>query len=322
MSGLFLLVLTSCSSGATYRFEEGIAWNTLFHITYLSEDNLSDSILTVFNEIDSTLSPFNPESGISKINNNETDTADSHFAAVYNAAKTINERSGGAFDPTLAPLIRAWGFGQGHEITADTLRLDSLLQFVGIRKTRLEGSRIFKEDPRIEFNFSALAKGYGVDCIADMLERNGVENYLVEVGGEIRAQGINPKGQRWTVGIDRPESGSQPGNAIISVSLDNEAIATSGNYRNFHESNAGKFGHTISPETGRPIATDVISASVIAKTCMEADAIATACMVLGSEKALNLCDGMRAGVMLVKSDMSILTNSIWQDGEPEKEDRD
>lgn len=304
--------LVSCAGGEKFKFEEGIAWNTVYHITYDSDKDLSDSILYVLGEIDSSLSPFNQNSTVSKINDNRSDLIDGHILAVYNLSRKINSLSDGAFDPTLGPVIRAWGFGQGHEISSDTLRLDSLLQFVGISKTAIQDHRLIKNDPRIEFNFSALAKGYGVDCIADMLKRNGVRNFLVEVGGEIRAEGHNPDKNKWSVGIDRPDSESKAGDIVNKIFITDGAVATSGNYRNYHESGNGRFGHTISPATGRPITSDVISATVIAPTCMEADALATTCMVVGSEEALSLCTKLRAGVMLIKSDLSIVTNPAFE----------
>lgn len=319
-----LILLTAGCNRETYRFEEGVAWNTVYHITYDSPFDLGDSISAVLKEIDFSLSPFNETSTVSRINANLDSTADSHLARVYAESLKIHRESEGMFDPTIAPLIRAWGFGQGHEIQADTLRIDSLLALCGIEKTRLEGTTLLKEDPRIEFNFSALAKGYGVDCVGEMLERNGVRNYLVEIGGEIRTRGLNPKGKRWGIGIDRPEAGANPGETVMTIYVDDAGIATSGNYRNYQEADSGIIGHTISPRTGRPVATDVISATVIAPTCMEADALATCCMAIGSEKALNLCTRMRAGVLLIKRDMTVVTNPAFnaQTAEPGTADRD
>lgn len=304
------LLFSGCETHK-FRHEEGIAWNTLYHITYESGCDLNDSILKVLDDIDNSLSPFNQNSTVSAINSNKSQSTDSHFNFVYSKSRQINEKTGGAFDPTLAPLIRAWGFGQGHEISSDTLRLDSLLNFVGINKTELKDNQLLKSDPRIEFNFSALAKGYGVDCIAEMLARNGVENYLVEVGGEIRAKGHNQDGKDWTIGIDRPDENAKTGETVISIKITDGAIATSGNYRNYHETAGGRVGHTISATSGRPVLTDIISATVIAPTCMDADALATSCMALGSEKALTLCDDLKVGVLLIKRDFSVMTNSYF-----------
>lgn len=324
------IMFGGCSHTAPYRHEDGMAWNTLYHITYQCEEDLGDSIILVLNEIDRSLSPFNDGSVVARINRNLSDSVDSHFTRVYEESRRINRESEGAFDPTLAPIIRAWGFGEGHKVSADTLRLDSLLQLVGIARTEISGTRLIKENPAIEFNFSALAKGYGVDCIAEMLRNNGVANYLVEVGGEIRLAGVNESGKPWTVGIDRPEFDSKPGETVEKISLSEGAIATSGNYRNFHEKEGGRFGHTISPVTGRPVESDVISATVIAPTCMEADALATCCMVVGSEAALNLCTRLRAAVMLIKADMEVVSNPAFRafagvsgpDAEPGTADRD
>lgn len=308
---IILMLISSCGENDRFRYEEGFVWNTVYHISYESERSLTDSIIEVFNNIDSSLSAFNPESTVSKINDNRSTNIDSLFAEVYRESVKINRASSGAFDPTLAPLIRAWGFGQGHEVNSDTLRLDSLLSFVGISKTWISGGELVKEDPRIEFNFSALAKGYGVDCVADMLERNGVSNYLVEIGGEIRLSGHNSRGEDWCVGIDRPEEGLPQGETVLNIVMSSGAIATSGNYRNFQESGGNRFGHTLSAVTGRPVKTDVISATVVAPACMEADALATTCMAIGKEKALDLCNRLRAGVMLVCDDMSVVYNPVF-----------
>lgn len=308
---ILLLSFASCDKKASYRFEEGIAWNTLYHITYQSDRDLSDSIRIILSEIDNSLSPFNENSVVFKINSNRSDTADTHFNKVYSESIRINKATEGAFDPTLGPVIRAWGFGKGHEVSADTLKLDSLLQLVGIGKTELAGKRLIKKDPGIEFNFSALAKGYGVDCIADMLKRNNVANFLVEVGGEIRTSGVNPDGKKWSIGIDRPDSEVPTGETVLNIRIDNAGIATSGNYRNYQTGGGRKFGHTISPETGRPVETDVISATVIAPTCMEADALATCCMVLGCDKAIELCNSLNAGVMLIRPDMTVVSNELF-----------
>ena len=305
-------MVASCNSDDGYIYEEGVVWNTVFHITYQSDSSLSDSILNVFNEIDNSLSPFNNESLISKINDNRTNTIDTHFRNVFNESLKINQISNRAFDPTLAPLIRAWGFGQGHEVTSDTLCLDSLLNLVGIYKCDIQEEKLIKADPNIEFNFSALAKGYGVDCIADMFERNGISNYLIEVGGEIRANGCNSSGNKWSVGINRPESDADVNETVTKIYMHSGSVATSGNYRNFHDEGNKRFGHTISPATGRPVQTDVISATVIAPSCMEADALATACMVIGSSEAIKLCDNLKAGVFLIKADMTTVENADFK----------
>ena len=237
----------------------GIVWNTEYHITYLGTTDLSDSINATFRRVELSVSPFNKASLITAVNDNRTDRLDSALITLYNTSKAINSDSHGAFDPTLSPLINAWGFGFKSGTMPTDRQIDSMLQFVGITKTRLDGNRLIKQDQRTSFNFSAIAKGYGCDEIGRMLERNGVTDYLVEVGGEIVARGNNPQGEKWHVSIDKP---------ILS---DGE-----------------RYAHIISPDNGRPAKSDILSATVIAPDCMTADAYATTLMVLGFEKSKQL----------------------------------
>lgn len=265
----------------------GIVWNTEYHITYLSSVDLGDSIDATFRRVELSVSPFNKASLITAINESRTDKLDAALKAIYTKSVAVNKESGGAFDPTLSPLINAWGFGFKSGNMPTDAQIDSMLQFVGIGKTRLEGNRLIKTDRRTTFNFSAIAKGYGCDEIGRMLERNGVKDYLVEVGGEIVAKGTNPQGEKWHVSIDKPilaEGIVHESADVIAVS--GCAIATSGNYRNFKTDSIGNhYAHIISPVNGRPTATDILSATVIAPDCMTADAYATTLMVLGMEKS-------------------------------------
>ncbi len=284
-----------------------MVWNTTYHITYNGNPELRDSILMVLNRVGKSLNVFDTTSIVSRVNLNYSTIVDSSFKRVYNVSKRINSASEGMFDPTLSPLITAWGFGPGNKLTADTIAIDSILNYVGIGKTRLEGDKIIKDDPRIQFNFSAVAKGYGCDEVAAMFTRNGVTDYLVEIGGEIAVCGKNPGGGLWSVSIDRPIQTDSTVNhdACGVIHLTNAGIATSGNYRNFKKEGGKTLGHTISPLTGRPIATDVISATVIAPTAMEADATATACMASGSQKSKTLLQRLRFEGMLILSDSTI-----------------
>lgn len=223
----------------------------------------------------------------------------------------INRLSEGVFDPTLGPLITAWGFGKGHRATRDTLRLDSLLAITGINRTRIENGLLLKEDARIEFNFSAIAKGYGCDRVAEMLMRNGVTNFMVEIGGEIRCGGKSPSGGRWRISVDRPllaDSVVHESQCILELA--GGGLATSGNYRNYRREGGRVLGHTISPVTGRPVETDVLSASVVAPTAMEADALATALMALGSERAKRLVVDEGYGALLVLADSTVWTHNL------------
>jgi len=297
---------SACHSDAYVR-EEGMIWNTTYHITFKGNPELRDSVMKILNEVGKSLNVFDSTSLVSRVNTVDSTRVDSRFIKVYNVSKLMNNASGGMFDPTLSPLITAWGFGPGHKLTADTLAIDSIMDFVGINKTRLVGDVLIKEDIRTQFNFSAVAKGYGCDEVAAMLKRNGVTDYLVEIGGEIVLSGRNPRGGKWSVSIDRPiqTDTTEIHDACKVVELTDAGVATSGNYRNFRKNGGETFGHTISSVTGRPVATDVISATVIAPTAMEADAAATACMASGSERSKIMLQRMRFEGMLILSDSTI-----------------
>ncbi len=310
-STIFLLISTSCTGRESYKSDNGIIWNTTFHITYQSSNSLTDSIFAVLEDVGKSLSVFDESSIVSNVNNSDSASVDSHFILVYETSKRINSISEGMFDPTVSPLVTAWGFGKGHAVSSDTARIDSILKFVGINKTLLKGNMIKKDDPRIQFNFSAIAKGYGCDAVAAMLKRNGINNYLVEIGGEIAASGVNSKGKSWKISIDRPITGSLPGESSQEViEIENGCVATSGNYRNFHTSGKESFGHTISPVTGRPVATDIISATVVAPSAMEADALATAIVASGKRKTMDIYRRSPHPILIVMND-----SSVWKSKE-------
>ena len=291
-----------------YQNVDGVIWHTSWHVIYEGNPSLRDSILPVLDNTGKSLSVFDSHSMVSKVNSSLRTKVDKHFATVYEESKRIHLMTNGEFDPTLSPLITAWGFGKGHKVNADTCRIDSILNFVGFNKTRLENGILIKDDIRTEFNFSAIAKGYGCDMVAEMFKRNGVKNFLIEIGGEIVASGVSPKKQPWRVGIETPSAdATSERQAQSAVVLDNMGMATSGNYRNYHLTEEGKkFAHTISARTGRPVMTDVLSATVIAPTCMEADALATAFMAMGSRRAMALADSIDYPVYLILDNEKIL----------------
>ncbi|MCH5227184.1 MAG: FAD:protein FMN transferase [Muribaculaceae bacterium] len=281
-------------------------WNTLYHITYKGDPNLKDSILPVLNEVGASLSVFDPHSLVSALNKGREVEADIHLIKVFDASIDINRLSKGKFDPTVSPLVDAWGFGSGHTPSSDTLAIDSIMDFIGITKTYRKGNIIYKEDERTKFNFSAIAKGYGCDAVGEMFRRNGVKDYMVEIGGELALSGHSPSGSNWRIAVDAPQEGNNPGEeTVLILSLTDMGIATSGNYRNFREDGGIKTAHTISPETGRPILSEILSATVLAPTCMEADALATACMAGNAEEAKSLIKESHTESMLIFAD------SIW-----------
>lgn len=305
------IFLTSCAKDE-YRRDEGMVWHTSYHITYRSACDMTDSIVAVFREVGGSLNVFDPQSLASRVNTSDSIDIDDNYTRVYDMSRKINRITDGAFDPTLGPFITAWGFGKGHSPTQDTLRIDSLLNITGLDKTRLSGRMLVKGDRRIEFNYSAIAKGFGCDKVGEMLSRNGVTDYLVEIGGEIYCSGKSPSGGKWRISVDRPVmSDSVIHESQCIVELTGKGLATSGNYRNFRRDAAGTYGHTISALTGRPARTDVLSASVIAPTAMEADALATAMMAMGSEKAEQLASAHGMAVMLVLSDSTVWTSDAF-----------
>lgn len=304
-SPLLIAVLSSCSiknKPQSYIKKIGMIWNTTYHITYQGSTQLADSIPGILAEVGHSLSVFEQNSLISQINRNENTSADYHLCQVFPVAKRIHRESYGAFDPTLAPAITAWGFGKGHKPTQDTARLDSLAQFIGFDKIDLlPNGKIQKLDTRLQLNLSAIAKGYGCDAVAKMFQRNGVKNYMIEIGGEVAVGGHSSHGKAWTIAIEKPiYSDNEVLPQIAKINITDAGLATSGNYRNFSTASDGShLGHTISPTTLRPAATDVLSATVIAPTCMEADAYATACMAMGSSKAIQMADSLSLPVMLI-----------------------
>ena len=287
------VVLYNVRSVMSYRSCSGVVWTTQYNITYESDRMFDDSIQNVFTTVDNSMSMFNKTSLISKINKGENIEVDSMLAVLYKASLNVNRETGGAFDPTVSPLMKIWGFGDKNGIIPDSSVIDSVREFVGIEKTSFDGKNIIKNDIRTEFDFSAIAKGFACDEIGRMLRRNGVENYLIEVGGEIALNGVNPKGIKWRISIDAPVEDMDAVNHenTVIVNLDKGGIATSGNYRNYMEVDGRKIVHTMNPATGYPEVSDLLSATVIANNCMLADAYATACMVMGLEGSKQFLQG-------------------------------
>ncbi len=307
MSGLM-----SCDGRRSYRSAEGVMWNTVYHVTYEADRDLHDSIVAEMKRVERSLSPFDKESLISRINRGDSVAADTLLRRIFEASQQVNRLSDGAFDPTVAPLINLWGYGYrttGVEPTAGAI--DSLLRLVGIEECSLdEAGYIRKKHPSTEFNFSAITKGYGCDMVGEMLRRNGCENYMVEIGGEIAAAGVSSRGRAWRIMVDAPidcdTAVVHERMAVVEVS--DCGVATSGNYRNYRETAEGRTWHTISPRTGRPAVTDLLSATVIAPSCMIADAYATACMARTADSALVMIDAV-PGVeaLLVTRDTVIMS---------------
>ena len=265
----------------------GPIFGTTYSITYQHDEDLQAEIVARMKEVDTTLSMFNEESVISQINNNKSITPTAMFLDVFQQAQQICKDTDGAFDITVAPLVNLWGFGFKHNETPDQQAVDSLMRFVGYQKVKYDGHYIVKRDPRIMLDCSAIAKGYGADVVARLLDKKGVKNYLVEIGGEVVTRGISEKRLPWKIGVIKPtDDPLQQGNELQTVlNITDKAMATSGNYRNFYYKGGKKYAHTIDPKTGQPVQHNILSATVLTNRCARADAYATAFMVMGLEKA-------------------------------------
>ncbi|TAJ09398.1 FAD:protein FMN transferase [Marinilabiliaceae bacterium JC017] len=290
---VIVLLPFSCTPSKTvYVRNEGMIFGTTYHLIYQSKEDLHSQIKLKYNEFDLSLSTYNKESVISKVNKNVPVEADAYFLKLFNTAQKISAQTNGAFDMTVAALVNAWGFGFTNKDSISDQLIDSLRQYIGMDKVWLEGKQVRKANEAVMLDASAIAKGYAVDVIADFLETKEIDNYMVEIGGEIRMKGKNHKGVAWRVGIDKPIDDPKVLKRDLQaiISIDNGALATSGNYRNFYYENGRKYAHTIDPATGYPVQHELLSASVIAKDCMTADAYATAFMVMGLEKSKALVE--------------------------------
>ena len=278
-----------------YQHDKGMIFGTVYHVTYQNSDNLNDQIVAELNKVDSSLSMFNKQSVITKVNNNQDIEVDVMFGDVFTLARTVSADTDGAFDITVAPLVNAWGFGFKSGNMPSRHTIDSLRTFVGYKRVELHDSRIVKADPRVMLDCSAIAKGYGCDVVAELLRRKGIDNFMVEIGGEVVTSGISEKRVPWKIGVTKPSDDSLSVNNELQTVLNitDKAMATSGNYRNFYYKNGKKYAHTIDPDTGYPVQHSLLSATVISDRCAKADAYATAFMVMGLEKAKKVLDRHR-----------------------------
>ena len=275
-----------------FRTNEGLVFGTVYKITYQHNDDLHKEIKEVLMDVDNALSPYNQNSIISKINHNQDTTLNEHFTHVFNLAQKISAETDGAFDISVAPLVNAWGFGFKHSIEIKPETIDSIRQFVGYQKIQINNGKIVKEDDRLMLDCSSIAKGYGVDRVANFLKSKGVKHYMVDIGGEVALKGKNSRMKTWRIGINKPIEDSLSINQELQTILEISDIgmATSGNYRKFYYKDGKKYAHTIDPRLGCPIQHNILSATVIASDCTTADAYATAFMVMGLEKSKAFCE--------------------------------
>ena len=289
------LLLCGCRQERKIRSMQGMAFGTLYEILYVGEEDLRiaesiDSLLAVSNQ---TFSIFDPNSLLSRLNRNETDSLDETLGRVIRQALELSRQTDGAFDITVAPLVDAWGFGPEKRKAPTSAEIDSLLAFTGYGRIRADEARLHKEDARIRLNLNAIAKGYIVDQVAELVGKRHPD-FLVNIGGEIVCGGKRPNGKPWSIGIQLPTNDSmETGTYTHRFHLqEGKAVATSGDYRRYLTDSTGRrYSHIIDPRTGRSEQSDLLSATVIAEDCMTADAVATACMVLGKKGSLELMAG-------------------------------
>jgi len=267
---------------------EGSAQGTTYHIQYfdVKNRNLQKDIERLLERFDASVSTYQPNSLISKINHNEKyGRIDDYFNTCFLQAKEIWKLTDGAFDPTVYPLVNAWGFGPEKKSNLEQEKLDSILTFVGFDKIELKRRRIVKSDPRVSLDFNAFAQGYSVDLVSALLLSKGITSFVVEIGGEVYAHGERD-GLPWYIGLEQPIENKTSVNPLnIIFQLENIGVATSGNYRRFTLENGVKVVHHIDPKTGKPTSNELLSASVFTDHCIYSDALATAILVMGLEKA-------------------------------------
>ncbi|KAA2215942.1 FAD:protein FMN transferase [Maribacter flavus] len=289
-----VLLLFSCTGGIVRNQTRGEALGTTYNIIYLGNEKLDfqaeiDSVFTVVNK---SLSTYIPDSDISRINRGDSlVVVDRMFQEVFELSRKVHKQTKGYFDPTVGTLVNAWGFGPGEQISMDSLTVDSLLQYVGFNKVSISPqNRVIKQNPNIYFDFNAIAKGYAIDRLAVMLDNKGIENYLVEVGGEVVAKGINlEKEKPWVVGIDDPQA--EMGRQMkLLINMSDRALASSGNYRKYRvDSISGKkYVHTIDPITGYTKNSNTLGVTILANDCATADAYATAFMAMDLHEAFKV----------------------------------
>ncbi len=292
-----IFLLAGCKSEPLSTIQiSGAAQGTTYHITYLAgqQSNYREAIDSIFQKIDLSLSTYKPGSVISKMNRNDTTVlADDYFSDVFTKSMEVSEKTKGLFDVTVAPVINAYGFGFTKKEKVTQSLIDSLLRVVGYKKVRLNGRKLVKEMPQVMLDFNAIAQGYTVDVLSSFLESKGIRNYLVEVGGELRAKGKKADDSYWIAGIEQPVENSADGGALnnLRIKISNKSLATSGNYKKFYIEDGNKYTHIINPFTGYPARNNLLSATVIAGNCMTADAFATAFMVMGLDKAKQFLAG-------------------------------
>ena len=294
---IVLVLAASCDRRAEYLTASGAMLGTTFQatgdITDCTAQELYRAIMQIDAEAKASMSIFDSTSLLSRINRGETDSLDEHIIYNLRLAERFSRLSEGHYDVTVKPLVEAWGFAGRERV--ENPNVDSILEFVGREKVRVEGGRLVKDDPRVQLDFNSVAKGYTVDLLAGLVEKYGAENYIVDIGGEVRCRGLNRQGRAWRIGVETPFDGNMSDGEYLQkrIQMTGGGLATSGNYRRFYLDGEGnKVAHTIDPRTGRSALSRLLSVTVAAPTCAEADALGTMFLAMGADDALAAVERM------------------------------
>ena len=302
-AGLFL----SLAACVTRKQQEvrlwGEAQGSTYSIIYIDPElrNFQDSIKQILENIDLSMSTWRAESIISALNNGDTILPDNHFRTVLHKSKEVHLLTDGYFDVTVAPIVNAWGMGNIDTGTPSNSYLDSLKSYIGMDKI-VENDKVYLSNPNARIDFNAIAQGYTVDVVAEFLMRQGIYDFMVEIGGEVRTLGRNKNDKEWRIGIDKPVSNASGRPLQVILKLDNQALATSGSYRKFKVKDGIRYSHAINPKTGMPVDHNLLSVSVIAADCITADAFATAFLVMGVDKSLSLLESLEMEAYFISDD--------------------
>jgi thiamine biosynthesis lipoprotein len=294
-----------------FKSLQGTAQGTTFSITYgdTQRRDFTAEIDSLFKFIDRSMSLWDKNSLITKINENRPYyTLDPHFITVFDRGMEISKLSGGYFDITVGPLVKAWGFGAKKGLPhPDKAQIDSMKNFVGYQKIKRKDQKIIKSKPEMQIDFNAIAQGYTVDVMAEFLNSKNIKNYLVEIGGEVRAQGTNAEKKNWRVGIEKPgKAEDEETDMQIVVSLNGQSLGTSGSYRKFFVRDGKKYSHSIDPFTGEPVSHSVLSITVLTKDCISADAFAKALLVVGLDKAKKMAQKLNIDFYSIYEENGVL----------------
>ena len=292
-----LALLSSCNNQPKKIVLQGEAQGSYYAITYFDEQgrNFQHEVDSIFHAVDMSVNLWVKNSVISKVNRNEEVTLDSIFIDNFRIAQEAARLSDGYFDPTISPIVAAWGFSykNGDTITITPQLIDSLKRLVDYRKVRIENGIVIKENPAMTLDFNAIAQGYTSDLIASFLSSHGVESFLVNTGGEIMTRGCKPNGDSWIVGIEKPADSCNSEQVVHTrIALHDKGLVTSGSTRKYVERNGKRYSHCIDPTTGYPVEHQLLSATVLAENSVWADALASICMVMGLEKSLPLIESL------------------------------